>query len=103
MARIQSPSILAQIRSARSHSDQAAALRTLKNEIIGHSQKKGKWVELGVLDPVVKILSSNRSPAKLNGKESRTHVAHPRPLSEEESVRLQALQILASFASGTSN
>lgn len=100
MARVQSPPILSQIRVARSYGEQSDALQALKNEIIGHVQKKEKWVEAGVLEPVVKILASSRTPAKLNGKESRSHVSPTRPLSEDETARLHALQLLASFANG---
>lgn len=58
----------------------------------------------GVLEPVVKILSLSRQPTRPNGKEtSRSFVPAARPLSVEEDVRLQSLQLLASFANGTSD
>lgn len=82
--------------------EQLSALRTLKNEIVGHDQKKEKWVENGIIEPVVKILESSRSSPSTNGKDSsRGRVPPSRPLTGEESVRLQALQILASLANGT--
>ncbi len=93
-------SLLAQLRRASSYADQIAALRTLKNETIGHIQKKEKWVRLGALEPVVKVLVAARSPAKLNGKDSRAGHVAIRPLSEKELTRLQALELLAVFASG---
>ncbi|KAF4981194.1 hypothetical protein FZEAL_2963 [Fusarium zealandicum] len=99
MARSQSPPILAQLRSARTLPEQTAALRALKNEVIGHSQKKELWVGLGVLDPIVRTLATARSPVKPNGKDPRFPLAQ-RPLSEDECVRLQALQLVASFANG---
>ncbi|KAH7153239.1 armadillo-type protein [Dactylonectria macrodidyma] len=99
MARPQSPPILSQLRSARTLPEQATALRSLKNEIVGHIQKKELWISLGVLDPIVRTLATARSPAKPNGKDARFPLA-PRPLSEEESVRLQALQLVACFANG---
>ncbi|KAF5004662.1 hypothetical protein FDECE_8849 [Fusarium decemcellulare] len=99
MARSQSPPILAQLRSARTLPEQTAALRALKNEVVGHIQKKELWIGLGVLDPIVRTLASARSPVKPNGKDSRFPLAQ-RPLSEDESVRLQALQLVASFANG---
>jgi hypothetical protein len=99
MARAQSPPILAQLRSARSLAEQSAALRALKNEIVGHIQKKETWISLGVLEPIVQTLSSSRSSAKLNGKGSRLQLGS-RPLSEEDGAKLQALQLLASFANG---
>lgn len=99
MARSQSPPILGQLRNARTLPEQTVALRALKNEIVGHIQKKELWVGLGVLDPIVRTLASSRSPGKLNGKDARLPVVQ-RPLSEEEGVRLQALQLVASFANG---
>jgi hypothetical protein len=102
MARIQTPPILNQLRVAKSCIEQTHALRALKNEIIGHVQKKERWVEFGVLDPVVKMLGSNQSPPKLSARDARDSASFPRQLSEEETVRLQALQVLASFATGES-
>ncbi|KAM5342952.1 hypothetical protein ACJ41O_013918 [Fusarium nematophilum] len=99
MARSQSPPILAQLRSARTLPEQTSALRALKNEIVGHVQKKELWIGLGVLDPIVRTLAVTRSPAKPNGKDIRFPLTQ-RPLSEDESVRLQALQLVASFANG---
>ncbi|KAJ6439545.1 LOW QUALITY PROTEIN: armadillo repeat protein [Purpureocillium lavendulum] len=71
----------------------------LKNEIVGHIQKKEAWIGLGVLEPIVLTLSTSRSPAKPNGKDARTQLIS-RPLSDEDSVKLQALQLVASFANG---
>ncbi|KAK3387666.1 armadillo-type protein [Podospora didyma] len=95
------PPIFAQLRNARSYLEQANALRALKNDTIGHSQRKEKWVEYGILEPLVKILYSSRSPARSNSKESLPGRAEPpRALAHEELVRLLCLQLLASFASG---
>ncbi|KAK9440442.1 armadillo repeat protein [Metarhizium brunneum] len=99
MARPQNSPILAQLRNAKSLPEQTAALQALKNEIVGHVQKKEAWIGLGVLEPIVRTLYSNRSPAKLNGKDA-TVQPPSRPLSDEDSVKLQALQLVASFANG---
>lgn len=96
MARITNLSLLSHDRG-----EQLSALRALKNEIIGHSQRKEKWIENGVLEPVVKVLSISRSAITINGKDSRSRVPSSKPLTGEETVRLQALQILASLANGT--
>lgn len=97
MARVQD------IMDARSHEEHTVVLRSLKNEIVGHLQRKEKWVESGVLDPVVRILENSRSPARTNGKDNRSHASLSVALTEEELVRLQALQILASLANGISS
>ncbi|UNI20322.1 hypothetical protein JDV02_006420 [Purpureocillium takamizusanense] len=99
MARPQSFPILAQLRSAKTYPEQTAALQALKNEIVGHIQKKEAWIGLGVLEPIVLTLSASHSPAKPNGKDARTQLVS-RPLSDEDSVKLQALQLVASFANG---
>ncbi|EJT69398.1 armadillo repeat protein [Gaeumannomyces tritici R3-111a-1] len=100
MARAQTPPILAGIQSARTYAEQTTALRSVKNEVVGHIQKQHRWVAHGILEPIVEILLSARSPSKLNGKNTRGHAVAPRPLLEEEQVRLQAIQLLASFANG---
>lgn len=100
MARPQNSPILAQLRNAKSLLEQTVALQALKNEIVGHVQKKEAWIGLGVLDPIVRTLTSSRSQAKLNGKDATSQLLS-RPLSEEDSVKLQALQLVASFANGT--
>jgi hypothetical protein len=88
------------IRTARSHAEQAAALRSLKNEITGHVQKKERWIEQGILEPIVKILQTSRAAANQNGKDFRGINTQPRSLTDEEHVRLHALQLLAIFANG---
>lgn len=99
MARPQNSPILAQLRNAKSLPEQTAALQALKNEIVGHVQKKEAWISLGVLEPIVRTLASSRSQAKLNGKDATAQLLS-RPLSDEDSVKLQALQLVASFANG---
>lgn len=80
--------------------EQLSALRSLKNDIVGHVQKKEKWIEAGVLEPIVKILEASRSATKTPRRDSRGHSNSPRSLVGDEAVRQQALQILASFANG---
>lgn len=99
MARPQNSSILAQLRNAKTLSEQATALQALKNEIVGHVQKKEAWIGLGVLEPIVRTLVSNCSPSKVNSKDAYIQLS-PSTLSDEDSVRLQALQLVASFANG---
>lgn len=102
MARAPNVALLAALQS-HDQEEQLAALRSLKNDIVGHVQKKEKWVEAGVLEPVVKILNASRSATS----HPRTSPGHTRSssgsLTGDEDLRLQALQILASFANGTYN
>ena len=99
MARPQSSPILAQLRNAKTLPEQTSALQALKNEIVGHVQKKEAWIALGVLDPVVSALTTGGSLARPNGKDVAVQLAS-RPLCQEDSVKLQALQLVASFANG---
>lgn len=89
---------LSQLRNARSSAEQIGALRALKNEIIGHPLKKELAVELGILDPVVR-LTFTKAGSRQDGK-SHDHTFAPRALNEEEMVRLQGLQVMASLALG---
>lgn len=89
---------VAQIRNARNLTEQIAALRVLKNEIVGHPLKKELAVHLGVLDPVIRLTFS-RTTSRQDGK-GHDHSFASRALSEDEIVRLQGLQVLASIALG---
>ena len=86
-----------QIRNARSSAEQIAALRALKNELIGHPSKKEAVVVSGILDPVVRLVSHRA--VRQDGK-SHDHSFASRPLNEEETVRLQGLHVIASIALG---
>ena len=99
MARSSNSPILAHLRSAKSSLEQIAALQALKNEIVGHIQKKEAWIKLGVLSPIVKSLAVRSFPTKARSKDVK---AQPlvRTLSDEDGVKLQALQLLGSFANG---
>ncbi len=100
MARPSSPPILAQVRNSRSPSEQIVALRALKNDIIGHQQKKEMWVGLGVIEPIVRIMTFNKAPGKQNGKERHDHSFNSGSISEKEMARLQALCVIGSLARG---
>lgn len=78
------------------------ALKTLKNDIVGHQQKKEMWVGLGVVEPIVRIMVLNKSQGKQNSRERydgrSTNDSYA--LSEKEMVRLQALCVIGSLAKG---
>lgn len=100
MARPQASAILAQLAGAPSFADRITALQAIKNDIVGHVQRKEWWVKAGALEPIVATLSYSQSSARPNGKDLGFHPA-VRPLPEEDAVRLQALQLVASFANGS--
>ncbi|KAF4625055.1 hypothetical protein G7Y89_g13115 [Cudoniella acicularis] len=98
MARQPSQPWVSQARNARNASEQIGVLRALKNEIVGHPLKKELAVAQGVLDPVVRLTAS-KTGSRQDGK-SHDHSFATRPLGEEEMVRLQGLQVIASIALG---
>ncbi|KAI0479040.1 armadillo repeat protein [Xylariaceae sp. FL0804] len=57
--------------------DQIAALRYLKNDVVGDVQTKKRWVQRGVLSPIIQIVTRGTS---------------------ENAAKLHSLQLLASFA-----
>ena len=103
MTRPSTPPILAELQSASSPASQIQALRKLKNEVIGHEQKKQNWVELGVLPPLVRILNSYKGDGKRKARNSvggiRRQLAKE-VRTEEEEARLQAVIIVGSLAHG---
>lgn len=90
--------ILAQILQPSSPTEHITALRALKNDIIGHQQRKEAWIGLGILDSIVQASASQESrQGSRSGQEPAEDVES---LSEEENLRLQALSILGSLAYG---
>lgn len=92
-----------QLKSARTAQEQVVALRALKNELVGHVQKKESWVRQGALDPIVRVLSAARSQqlfSQSQGKDVSSRGTGTPQLNEQDQVRLQALQLLSSFANG---
>ena len=98
---VQGPSVsaLEALRAATSPTDQIAALKQLKNSIIGHDQRKELAIRHSALEPLVRILTP--STAKPTGKRRRSSTTQALPpWSREDEVRVQAVQILASIAGG---
>jgi len=100
MARVQSPPILSQIRVPRNCSEQVVSLRALKDDIVGHIQRKERWIENGILESLVKNLQSTRPPTLRNGDDPRSGTERTVPLTDNERVRLLSLELIASFANG---
>jgi hypothetical protein len=97
MTRTSTPPTLLQLQSADSVSSQAALLRSLKNETIGHDQRKEIYVKLGIIPVLTKVLTSR----KLSGKSVTATVKESSGIkSEEDDACLQAIIILGSLAQG---
>ncbi|KAL4804845.1 armadillo-type protein [Aspergillus unguis] len=100
MTRAETPPILLQLQNADSSYSQAAALRQLKNETIGHNQRKETWVRSGLIPVLVDVLasrSSGRYSELKNGPKSR-ELGCSEQLADD--VCLQAIIVLGSLAQG---
>ena len=93
MVRPSSPSVFAQLPSLLSPDTRVAALRTLKNELIGHDEKKEVWVRSGVLQPLAAVMTSREEPDSRTNKRTEGK-------SEQEEARLQAIIVVGSLAQG---
>ncbi|RHZ56482.1 hypothetical protein CDV55_105938 [Aspergillus turcosus] len=97
MTRTSTPATLLQLQSAESLSAQVALLRSLKNETIGHDQRKEIYIKRGIIPALTKVLTSRKLSGKsfaATGKESSG------VKSEEDEACLQAIIILGSLAQG---
>jgi hypothetical protein len=104
MTRAPPSPILTELQNPESTESQIAALRKLKNEIIGHDQRKESWITWGIVPILSEILSARRSsgkrvPAELNGGKELGR--RTRSLSAEDEACLQAIILVGSFAQGT--
>ncbi|KAL5335293.1 armadillo-type protein [Aspergillus crustosus] len=101
MTRAVTPPILLQLQNADSLSSQAAALRDLKNETIGHDQRKETWVRLGLITILADVLAAR----KLGGRssENKSGYKHRDLHGSREDANdacLQAIIIIGSLAQG---
>ncbi|KAF3483521.1 armadillo repeat protein [Arthroderma uncinatum] len=95
MTKVVSPRLLEDVRNADSPAARIAALRALKNDIIGHHQKKQAWTEIGILPLLSDVLSSRRGVGKKADYDSpRQHQ------TEEDEMCFQAITIIGSLALG---
>lgn len=104
MTRVSTPPILLDLHNAESLSSQVAALRALKNETIGHDQRKEAWIRGGIIPILSRILASRRPSGKRILEQELNGTAEPRELSgtrsEEEDACLQVIIIVGSLAQG---
>lgn len=101
MGRMSSPAILGELHAAPSAAAQVQALRFLKNDIVGHDQKKERWIELGIILELRRILETHRQDAKRRQHDfNRITEATSDIKSEEEAARLQVVAIIGSLAHG---
>ena len=103
MIRPSTPLILSELRSASSSGGQVKALKDLKNELIGHEQKKELWIGLGVLTPLAGILNSYKANGKKKHRDINVSDGQWKAQNihaGEEEARLQAIIVVGSLAYG---
>jgi len=109
MGRSAIPTALIELSNPSSPEAQLAALQSLKNEIVGHEQRKELAVTHGVVKPLAKLL---RAEARKGGKRRRDlsngnaaglFSEGRRSLAEwttEDELRFQATLVVGSLANG---
>ena len=102
MTRPSSNPILSELRSPTSPASLIAALKSLKNEVVGHDQKKEMWIGLGVVGPLARILSTHRGSSKRKHRDANgtSGAAVQSALDDAEETRLQAVILVGSLAQG---
>ncbi|KAI9774945.1 MAG: hypothetical protein M1840_000161 [Geoglossum simile] len=92
--------ILTQIRNPSSLVSQVSALKALKNELIGHEQKKEMWIGLGIVVPIVHLLGHSKASGKRRSRELNGTGIYVQERPGEDEARLQATIIVGSLAYG---
>lgn len=105
MTRAAAPPILVQLHSSDSVSEQVAVLRLLKNDLIGHDQRKEAYVAGGILPVLTQVLTAcwpgKAAAAQSNGSALGQSGFFQSP--DETQTCLQAILIVGSLAQGMSN
>lgn len=108
MGRSTIPAALAELSNPTSVEAQLDALRNLKNEIVGHEQRKELAVVHGVVKPLARLL---RTEARKGGKKRRDlpppeasdgWLAETLEWTTEDELRFQATLVVGSLANGES-
>lgn len=101
---VATPQIITQIQNPESPFTRNAALKALKNEIVGHDQKKEYWIKSGIIPALFPVLNgcndANRTSNKLKAHARIPHDRSDIQTSEDEAC-LHAAIILGSIAQGT--
>ena len=103
MTRRATSPILSELKSASSPAGQIKALRDLKNELIGHEQKKELWVGMGVLTPLARVLDLQKGGGKKKNRDFDApddQINHDSVETNGVEAQLQAIIVLGSLAYG---
>ena len=72
----------------------------MKNEIIGHDQRKQAWIESGIVPIVSHILASRQVLGKYPAAQESGYVDSRKALTLEDECCLQGVIIIGSLAQG---
>lgn len=100
---VTTPHILSQIQNPESPFSRATALKALKNELVGHDQKKEDWVKSGIIPALTSVLrgykdidrASNEPKPHVNASHGRSDIR-----TTEDETSLHAIIIVGSIAQG---
>ena len=106
MIRDSTAQLLDELQQPASSKGHAAALRRLKNQIIGHPQNKEIWIQHGILDILGRILVNysrtvtHRNSRPPNG--STCNAAQAEAIQLQQDIVLQTIIVVSSLAQGGS-
>lgn len=106
MANPDSENAVGQLKNSPSPAEQLAALKHLKNQIIGHPEKKETLVQHGLIDVLAQVLSncvktgSSQRDQSANGSETPQASNGSASSAPAHDVHLQALHLIRSLAQG---
>ena len=108
MGRSTIPSALAELSDPSSPEAQVDALRNLKNEIVGHEQRKELTIVHGVVKPLARLLrgetrkgGKRRRTSATNGSSGPVRATLDGEWRVEDELRFQATLVVGSLANGT--
>lgn len=100
------PPLFDELQHPTNSATQLAALKALKNELIGHELRKSAWINYGIIPILSRILSSRRGHT---GKRATRELlgygfqGRRNTLSDEDASCVEAVVILGILAHGKSH
>ncbi|KAL4948022.1 armadillo-type protein [Aspergillus filifer] len=100
MTRAETPPLFLELQNADSLSSQATALRALKNETIGHEQRKEALVQFGLIPVLAGVLEARSLGKSAELKNGSKYAGLSGSKEEADDACLQAIILLGSLAQG---
>lgn len=97
---------VAQLRNPINSEAHIAALKHLKNESIGHVEKKAELIRHGIVDALGQTLTNatkSRGKRRNHQVDASLNAQSKHSWEEEDEIRIQAILLLSSIAHGTQN